>query len=180
MNRPTMVTRLGGMIVLLAVLCTMTPGMASTVSAKTLPPESKYCVAVIAPRTAEDKAAGRSSRIERQDRFATQEEKESVLTAWFGPQSLRNTYLLIRFWQDADAVGAPLEIFSDSGCAGDYGTNLGDYGWDEVASSAEPHCGRTMNLWEHPNQGGASLYLGSYISNFGALNDEISSWDTAN
>lgn len=169
------------MTVLLTALCAMTLGMVSPASADTSLDEGKYCVAVIAPRTAEDKAAGRSSRIERQGCFATQEEKEAVLTAWFGPQSLQSTYLLIRFWRDENqGGGAPLEFFSADGCAGDYGTNLSDVGWDEVASSAEPHCGRTMYLWEHPNQSGASLYLGSYIANFGALNDEISSWDTAN
>jgi len=37
-----------------------------------------------------------------------------------------------------------------------------------------------MNLWENAYQTGASLHTDSYISNLGALNDRVTSWDTAN
>lgn len=174
-----MVTRVGGVFVLLMALCMLTLGMAKPTSAADT--EAKYCAGVIAPLAAEDKANGRMSPIKHQGCFATQGEKEAALAAWFGPQQLESTYLLVRFWIDADAGGgSPLELFSATGCEGYYAANLGDWGWDNIASSAEPHCGRAIRLWENPSLTGASLYMGSYLNYLGALNDAVSSWETAN
>jgi len=175
-----MVTRLSGVLALLVALCAMALGMATPTSAA-IPAEAKYCAGMIAPLTAEDKANGRLSQVKHQGCFATQGEKEAALTAWFGPQRSAGTYLLIRFWRDADqGGGTPLELFSETGCDGYYSANLADWGWDDIASSAEPHCGRAMRLWENPGLTGASLYMGSYLNYLGALNDAVSSWKTAN
>ena len=177
----TLAARIGGAILLFVALCALTPGMTRAASPATPTAEAKHCVVVIAPRTAEDRAAHRSSQVKHQGCFATQEEKEAALTAWFGPQRPAATYLLIRFWRDADQGGGPpLELFSETGCDGYYSANLADWGWDDIASSAEPHCGRAMRLWENPGLTGASLYMGSYFNYLGALNDAVSSWETAN
>lgn len=47
-------------------------------------------------------------------------------------------------------------------------------------SSARSACGRTVNLWEHTYQMGASLLINGYHSSLGVMNDQSSSWDTAN
>lgn len=178
----TLAARVGGAILLFVALCALTPGMTRAASPATPTAEAKHCAVIIAPRTAEDRAAHRSSQVKKQGCFATKEEKDTALATWAGPAGTQSQYLLIRFWKDVNqGGGGPLEIFSDTGCAGDYGTDyLGDYGWSDIASSAEPYCGRTMNLWENAYQTGASLYMDSYISNLGALNDRVTSWDTAN
>jgi hypothetical protein len=92
--------------------------------------------------------------------------------------------LLLRFWVDIDrGGGGPLEFFSSTGCGGYYAVgDLGVWGWDNIASSAEPYCGRAFNLYEgyYQDHSLAVRYMDSYISYLGALNDAVSSWDTAN
>ncbi len=124
----TLAARIGGAILLFVALCALTPGMTRAASPTTPTAEAKHCVVVIAPRTAADRAAHRSSQVKQQGCFATKEEKDIALATWAGPAGTQSQYLLIRFWRDVNqGGGGPLEIFSDTGCAGDYGTDyLGD------------------------------------------------------
>lgn len=142
-----------------------------------------YCATVLAGGTA-DKVAGRASAVLRRGCFATAQDKDAAVTSWKGasPTSL---YLLMKLYCDADRGGGSEEFYSNVGCGGYYSyDDLGTLGWDNIASSAEPYCGRTFYLYENTYQNrfaqGAVRYMDAYINYLGALNDAVSSWDTAN
>lgn len=95
--------------------------------------------------------------------------------------SLDSVYVLFTIWEHSNFGGSSYEWYSTSSCNGDYGYNdFNVIGWNDKAGSARSACGRTVNLWEHTYQMGASLLINGYHSSLGVMNDESSSWDTAN
>lgn len=96
-------------------------------------------------------------------------------------QSSDSVYVLFTIWEHTSFGGSFYEWYSTSSCSGDYGYNdFNGIGWNDRAGSARSACGRTVDLWEHTYQMGASLLINGYHSSLGVLNDESSSWDTAN
>ena len=92
-----------------------------------------------------------------------------------------SVYVLFTIWEHTNFGGSFYEWYSTSSCSGDYGYNdFNVIGWNDRAGSARSACGRTVDLWEHTYQMGASLLINGYHSALGVLNDESSSWDTAN
>jgi len=89
-------------------------------------------------------------------------------------------YTLFTIWRDAGFGGGFYEWWTDLGCSGDYGFNdFNVIGWNDSAGSARASCGRTVALWEHTYQSGASLWISGWQSGLGVLDDESSSWDMA-
>lgn len=88
-------------------------------------------------------------------------------------------YLLLELYSGTSYSGSIIQFTSASSCSGDYGYNdFNDLGWNDIASSAKPFCGRTISLWEHTYQAGARLTFSTDQSGLGVLNNASSSWDT--
>lgn len=95
--------------------------------------------------------------------------------------SADSVYVIFGMWADAGFGGSYYEFYNTVSCSGDYGyDDFNTIGWNDRAGSARSDCGRDVNLWEHTYQQGASLYISGYASSLGIMNDESSSWDTAN
>lgn len=95
--------------------------------------------------------------------------------------SLDAVYVIFTVWEHSNFGGSSYEWYSTSGCDGDYGyDDFNGIGWNDRAGSARSTCGRTVNLWEHTYQTGVSLLIDGYHSSLGVMNDQSSSWDTAN
>lgn len=96
-------------------------------------------------------------------------------------RSADSVYVIFGMWADAGFGGSYYEFYNTVSCSGDYGyDDFNAIGWNDRAGSARSDCGRDVNLWEHTYQQGASLYISGYASSLGIMNDESSSWDTAN
>lgn len=165
-------------VLLLTSLFGVAVSTAGAVPALPIATTPAYRATLLATGTA-DKVTSTPSTVLKQACFTTKAEKEQAVQSW----SLRasSLSLLPRLWVDVDRGGSVQEFYSDSGCGGYYAYyDLTATGFNDVASSAEPYCGRTFYLYEDAYLGGAVRYMDAYISNLGALNDRVSSWETAN
>lgn len=132
------------------------------------------CFVHLAPRN----ATSETSQVLAEDCFDRPE-----AAADFAQQlhSQDSVYVIFTIWEHTNFGGSSYEWYSTSGCAGDYGyDDFNVIGWNDRAGSARSACGRTVNLWEHTYQMGASLLISGYHSSLGVMNGESSSWDTAN
>lgn len=132
------------------------------------------CFVELAPRTGESD----SSLVLAEDCFDEPKAAADFAVALHASDSV---YVIFTLWEHANFGGSWYEWYSTSGCSGDYGyDDFNVIGWNDRAGSARSACGRIVNLWEHTYQMGVSLLINGYHSSLGVLNDQSSSWDTAN
>ncbi len=132
------------------------------------------CFIELAPRTDESDTSGVLAE-------SCFDDPESAADFSVNLHARDSVYVIFTIWEHANFGGSSYEWYSTSGCSGDYGyDDFNVIGWNDRAGSARSACGRTVNLWEHTYQMGASLLINGYHSSLGVMNDQSSSWDTAN
>ena len=163
----------GGGLILLALFLTIFLPRPGVSAADEDEAPFQACFVELAPRGDTDA----QSDVLSEDCFTDEKEAEAFRTEL---ESFDGVFVLFTIWQDTNFGGSWFEWYSETSCSGDYGVNdFNPIGWNDRASSARAACGRTIALWEHTFQSGASLNISGWQSSLGVLGDESSSWDTA-
>jgi hypothetical protein len=144
-----------------------------------------HCVQVVTPMTPEREALGLDSKDGEAECFDTEAEAlaASASIGGGGAGGARYSTMMalsvFKVWTGEDWTGSSYLWTVPSSCSGYFFLNSMPAGWNDVASSAAVYCGRDVDLWEHNNRTGS--YHRVYVADrtLGSLDNEGSSWDTA-
>ncbi len=87
------------------------------------------------------------------------------------------SHIVSAIYDDVSYGGGTFVMTAGSGC--DWGiTSLGDFGWNDRASSFKSYDGCETALYKNTNFGGTKVGYSTNKSSLGSMNDAASSWET--
>jgi hypothetical protein len=93
-------------------------------------------------------------------------------------QAATTTHIVSAIYQDINYGGSTFVMTADSAGCGWGIPSLGDFGWNDRASSFKSYGGCVTALYQNDNYSGTRIGFSSYKSSLGSMNDAASSWVT--
>jgi hypothetical protein len=92
------------------------------------------------------------------------------------PAGAQSSIAVSALYDDVNYGGGSI-VMTGSSCNSGI-PNLGDYGWNDRASSFKSYNGCWTALWQNINYGGSHIGYAPSAPSFGSFNDQASSWHT--